>query len=215
MLVLQDLLLRDILRVEIHNVVVDARSQKSRLRVILTKGSAFNSYTTSKSAEQTILSLFIDNNEIPFHQLRLWIKENFEKSSFSKKVYSDLNNAGYCKYRIILDSKAKENKKLISKSLKQLRSTLTSKPKLTAQDLQTIDFLKSHILLLPKNELKILSKKLTNNHHRIFSQGTLQTLISKPFEQAVKSIFVIRSGGRSSGNNGPFGLGNEGLGGMV
>lgn len=215
-LTLQDLCLRQVLKISKRSIIVDLRYGKARPRIFFCRGRQYHNYTRESYAEEFFLKLFNNTEELRFFAIRKYVQNELDKSSFDRLVYKDLKKKNFCNLKIFPTSQAIKLRKRINQKVTFLNNNLDTLIKNDSSGLaQKIEDLGSHILLLDEENLK----KLADNSELLQKVAFLelsQNQFSSNLFTSIGIFSTMDSGGFAdfSGFDG-FGGGDFGGGGAM
>lgn len=195
-LTIQDLCIKQVLKLENRYLQIDSKHDRMRARLHFCRGQKFIGYTTYSKAEQFFLQLFDDNEERRLYHIRHHIKNKLSKTSasFDNLVFRDLKRKKLCYLWIIPSLKAWRLRKRIQQEIKYLNSNLDHLlEKAPALLNAKVEELGSHVLLLEAEHLERLSKEAS-----LLDKVPFINLLGDQF----RSGLVVGLGGASFGFSG-------------
>lgn len=95
----QSLVINKHLKVYSKSIYINKRAKYPRLRTFISLGESYNLQNTYSLAEQFVLNLFIDKDELRIHEIMQTVLNTFDKdiNQFKKEyVYKDVDKKGLC-----------------------------------------------------------------------------------------------------------------------
>jgi uncharacterized membrane protein YgcG len=218
---LQDLCIKEVIKVEARQIQIDARLKRARVRYFFCRDSAFSSYKTTKSHELFILNLLENAEEFRFYVLRHLVKKEFKKRGLvafkSDLLLEDLAQSKMTMLKFFPNGKGLKLSKEMGQDLDRIGRLV--KKDVDAIALQRLlDKVGSNVLFLPESVQEKLQE--INSSAKNVENLKFLEIIQNQF-QHFDSFFVgsaFISGGGISGFSGGFdgfGGGDFGGGGAI
>lgn len=185
-------------------IYINKNEKRKRSRLFLTLGKNYNPQNTYTHAEQFVLSVFKENEELRSYEIKKLVLDKLEddiRKFTSEHVYKDIDEMGLCWLRLFLTSAGRTAKKEYTNIIDILETETTELLK-TPNVLQThLTTLDTCIILVDEKVLDILNIEVPNLDE-----------IAAVFEVLTGGTYG--GGGYYSGGGGGYSGGGGGFGGF-
>ena len=218
---LQDLCIKEVIKVEARHITIDSRLNRKRVRSFFCRDKAFQAYSTSKNHELFILSLLEKTDEFRFYVLRQHVKKEFKKRGLepfkSDYVLKDLAEQDFTMLKYFPNRAGMSASKKVKSLLKRIETAIDITA--DANELENLlEKVGSNVVFLDakyQDRLKAINSSVKNIENLKFLE-IIQNQFQH-FDRFLVGSAFIGGGGLSSfsGGYGGFGGGSFGGGGAV